>query len=218
MKRRTILFCLIFALIGSVTMGCQGKKEKRGGIAKGRNARGGDAGAKTSDRKVGGIFINTSGADKQDQNSFWYEVYVLTFAQLEGLSEDQQLGYVSGNVNVSSSGVRFWGDVPSNGKGGMDSSKAELHITVYDDRIDSTHPAITMNIGPKIEGFVQSSGSITNTSADLTFEDAYGAIRFVGQISNGDYAGKVYYYTYQTGSEHPRMLGAFKVKSAGFFR
>jgi hypothetical protein len=219
MKRRTLLLCLVFALVGTLTMGCQGKKEKRGGIAKGRNARGDDSTVKASDRKWGGIYTHSSQTQTDD---FWQAVYALTFAQLEGLSEDQQLGYVSGSASSSSSGVRFWGDVKSNGKGGMDTSASSIHIYVYDDKVGSTGTPITIHIGPDIEGYVRSGGTISATKANVMFEDAYGMVRFDGDIANGDFTGTVTYYTYQTGNSGPEggayILGSFKVKSAGFFR
>jgi hypothetical protein len=215
MKRRTLLLFLALAMVlVTGTIGCQGKKEKRGGIARGRDARGGDAGAKTSDRIYGGIYMDSNSG--QDQNEFWQAVYTLTWAQLEG-SEDEQLGYVSGNANSTSTGIRFWGDVKTTAKG-IDGSKSSIHILIYDDAVADGADPITINIGGGIEGFVGASGSYSTTAANIVFEDEYGLIRLNGSISGGYFQGQVTYYTYQTGSQRELLLGHFKVKASGFFR
>jgi hypothetical protein len=240
MSPRKLFTYFILTTLLAAAVACQQKNPKRTSIRSGRNSRGDvnsplePSGPKTTSGvnacgsysvpgKVWGDVTSTAG----DQ-AFMQEINYMMSGVFSQLPQEDQLGYVSSQANQST-GVRFWGNVQSanaSGQGAIDVKTAEIRIEIFDDRACQTRsdgtqrPMIPIHISANQPGVKKIEGYITGTpnnggSANLYFEDAYGAIILQGTFSGQYYTGTMSYTL--AGYSGSRTLGRFTVKTCNFF-
>lgn len=237
--RKLFTFIVLITVVASA-VACQQKNPKRTSLRTGRNTRGdmnsplepsgpkttsgvGACGSYTVAGKTWGEVTSTAG----DQ-AFMSEIKFMMSTVFEQLPAEDQLGFVSASSNQAT-GVRFWGNAQSansSGQGQIDPRTAEIRIEIFDDRACQTRsdgtqrPMIPIHISAKqpgvkrIEGMISGSASGGGT-ANLYFEDQYGAIILQGSFSGQYYTGTMSYTL--AGYTGSRTLGKFTVKTCSFF-
>ncbi len=234
---------LLVTLLATVLVACQQKNPKRASLRTGRNLRG-DVNSPLEPNRPTGAPTSQAGAcgsysvpgkqwgevtNQSGDTVFMQEINFLMSPVLQQLPAEDQLGYVSSQSNQNT-GVRFWGNAQSSnssGQGAIDPRSAEIRIEIFDDRACQTRsdgtqrPMIPIHISAsqpdvrRIEGYINGNPN-NGGSANLYFEDKYGAIILQGTFSGQYYTGTMSYTL--TGYSGSRTLGRFTVPICGFFR
>lgn len=132
--------------------------------------------------------------------------------------------------------VTIWGQVQAAGGSfvstSIPSSGAQLHLDFIlscsgrDPVSGSVYNDIRVDIADGTNGYVGTSGQVSNGSASISFSDEYGQINVVGQISSGTFNGSVtfannYYYGtngYAYNPGYTGTIGSFNMQTAAIFQ
>jgi hypothetical protein len=114
-------------------------------------------------------------------------------------------------------GVRFSGFIAFNSNGTLNFAGSRLKLEIWDDiAVSGEDLPVTISFKTMTQGAVKNTGEAT-----LLFEDAYGSIKFVGQISGNAFYGKASYVNKKhfDGKTKPFSgdLGDFEIASCGLF-
>jgi hypothetical protein len=159
--------------------------------------------------------VNNSGDQFFDQ-----QLYTFTLPMLDGADASQQLGYVSASPGQST-GVWFWGQAVINSTNGsstygtLDSSKAKIHVEIWDDKTLQGALPVVIHIGSDLNGFVSATGTVNGSSVQMTFTDGYGSVGLSGTYNSQYFSGTMYYSNGGGGQFTP--IGTFQVATCGFF-
>lgn len=222
-------FYLVYLSIAVAAIACGKKKGFEAAEFARRTARGGSALVSSSfaeglpseppEDKVWG---EIGGASDED---FQYRIAGLLRATLP----PDEIGFVSG-FSDASTGVRFWGRVELAGgplrlnmaPTSVVGDATQLRIVVW----DSLTGTKGKNGDPLPEYALDftraASGTVSGDTAELQFEDAYGAVVVRGTFDSHFFQGEVSYVNRGTygGTSTPRadVLGRFVIRTCGFFR